>query len=63
MVCAEGCTIGCKACDGNGTRIPNIDHCPDERPPGFEALHMPGALHPRCTSPLPLTFSYKAENT
>ena len=47
---AEGCTIGCKACDGNGTRIPNIDHCPDERPAGFEPLHMPGALHPKYRS-------------
>ena len=46
----EGCTIGCKACDGNGTRIPNIDHCPDERPDGFEPLHMPGALHPKYRS-------------
>ena len=43
----EGCTVGCKACDGNGTHIPNIDHCPDERPAGFEPLHMPGALHPK----------------
>lgn len=26
---SQGCTIGCKSCDGNGSRIPNFDHCPD----------------------------------
>jgi hypothetical protein len=25
----QGCTIGCKVCTGNGSRIPNADHCPD----------------------------------
>jgi hypothetical protein len=25
----QGCTIGCKACDNNGTRIPGWDHCPE----------------------------------
>ena len=24
------CTPGCKACDGNGNRYPNFDHCPAE---------------------------------
>lgn len=27
---SQGCTIGCKACDGNGSRIPNFDHCPND---------------------------------
>lgn len=27
---SQGCTIGCKSCDGNGTRLPNFDHCPGE---------------------------------
>ena len=27
---SNGCTPGCKACDGNGNRYPNFDHCPDE---------------------------------
>ena len=25
---SQGCTIGCKACDGQGARIPKWDHCP-----------------------------------
>jgi hypothetical protein len=25
---SQGCTIGCKACDGKGARIPKWDHCP-----------------------------------
>lgn len=29
--CAQGCTPGCKSCDGNGTRFANWDHCADER--------------------------------
>ena len=28
---SNGCTPGCKACDGNGNRYPNFDHCPDEK--------------------------------
>jgi hypothetical protein len=40
-------SIGCKAADGNGTRLPNLDHCADERPAGFDPLKMPGALDPR----------------
>jgi len=27
---SQGCTIGCKKCDGDGARIPNWDHCPGE---------------------------------
>jgi len=27
---SQGCTIGCSACDGDGSRIPNFDHCPGE---------------------------------
>ena len=27
---SQGCSIGCKSCDGNGTRLPNWDHCPGE---------------------------------
>ena len=27
---SNGCTPGCKACDGNGNRYPNFDHCPGE---------------------------------
>ena len=27
---SQGCTIGCSRCDGNGTRVPNFDHCPGE---------------------------------
>lgn len=28
---SQGCTPGCKACDHNGTRMPNWDHCADTR--------------------------------
>ena len=28
----DNSTIGCKACDGTGARIPNRDHCPEEGP-------------------------------
>lgn len=28
---SQGCSIGCKACTGNGIRYPNFDHCPEER--------------------------------
>lgn len=27
---SQGCSIGCSACDGNASRIPNWDHCPHE---------------------------------
>ena len=27
---SQGCTIGCAKCDGDGTRLPNYDHCPHE---------------------------------
>lgn len=27
---SQGCGIGCKTCDGNGTRVPNFDHCPSD---------------------------------
>ena len=31
---SQGCTIGCKVCTGNGSRIPNADHCPElPKPP------------------------------
>ena len=26
---SQGCSIGCQSCDGNGTRIPGWDHCPE----------------------------------
>ena len=26
---SQGCTIGCASCTGNGSRIPNFDHCPE----------------------------------
>jgi hypothetical protein len=26
---SQGCGVGCEACNGNGSRIPNADHCPD----------------------------------
>ena len=28
---SQGCTPGCKECDGNGTRFANWDHCAAER--------------------------------
>jgi len=28
---SQGCSIGCKACTGNGIRYPNFDQCPEER--------------------------------
>ena len=34
---SQGCTIGCKQCDNNGTRIPGWDHCP-ETPKNFTRL-------------------------
>ena len=43
----QGSSVGCRAATGNGTRMPNLDHCPDERPAGFDPLAMEGALHPR----------------
>lgn len=27
---SQGCTPGCKACNGEGSRLPNFDHCPGE---------------------------------
>ena len=31
---SQGCTIGCSACDGDGARYPNYDHCPgNPKPP------------------------------
>jgi hypothetical protein len=36
---SQGCGIGCKVCNGNGSRIPNADHCPDlPKPPANETL-------------------------
>mmetsp|Transcript_33210 Transcript_33210/g.86951 ORF Transcript_33210/g.86951 Transcript_33210/m.86951 type:complete len:374 (+) Transcript_33210:25-1146(+) len=37
---SQGCTVGCARCDGNGSRIPNWDHCPGE---GLNMTH-PGRL-------------------
>jgi len=44
---SQGTSIGCSNATGNGTRIPNLDHCPQERPAGFDPLLMEGALHPK----------------
>lgn len=44
---SQGTSIGCMNATGNGTRIPNLDHCPDERSVGFNPLTMEGALLPR----------------
>jgi len=36
---SQGCGIGCKACNGNGSRIPNADNCPElPKPPANETL-------------------------
>ena len=43
---SQGVSVGCKHADGNGTRIPNLDHCPTERAAGFNPLTMKGALDP-----------------
>jgi hypothetical protein len=43
---SQGCSIFCSKCTGNGTRIPNLDHCPEERAAGFDPLKLAGALHP-----------------
>ena len=40
----QGTSIGCMNATGNGTRMPNLDHCPDERPAGFNPLTMKGAF-------------------
>jgi len=42
---SQGCNIGCPKCTGNGTRLPNLDQCPELRkiPP----LEMEGALLPK----------------
>ena len=34
---SQGCTIGCKTCTGNGSRIPNFDHCPSLPKPPLSA--------------------------
>ena len=44
---SQGVSIGCSKADGNGTRLPNLDHCPHERPAGFDPLKMEGALNPK----------------
>ena len=28
---SQGCNIGCDTCTGNGTRLPNLDQCPESR--------------------------------
>ena len=43
---SQGCSVGCSKCTGNGTRMPNIDHCPEERAADFDPLKMAGALDP-----------------
>jgi hypothetical protein len=43
---SQGVSVGCKSADGNGTRLPNLDHCPHERASGFDPLKMEGALDP-----------------
>jgi len=47
---SQGCSVGCDACTGNGTRMPNLDHCPANRSAGFDPLTMPGALLPKYRS-------------
>ena len=42
-----GCSVGCSKCTGNGTRMPNLDHCPEERSAGYDPLKAEGALNPR----------------
>jgi len=44
---SQGVSVGCSRADGNGTRIPNLDHCPAERAAGFDPLTMEGALLPK----------------
>ena len=47
---SQGVSIGCSAADGNGTRLPNLDHCAHERPADFDPkslLKMDGALDPK----------------
>ena len=44
---SQGVSIGCSAATGNGTRLPNLDHCPSEREPGFDPLKIDGALDPK----------------
>jgi hypothetical protein len=34
----QGCTIGCKKCTGNGSRLPNNDLCPGEPKPPRSAM-------------------------
>lgn len=44
---SQGCTPGCKTCDGNGTRFANWDHCADERSTPYKPTLAPkyrGAL-------------------
>lgn len=43
----QGSSIGCLTADGNGTRLPNLDHCPGERAPDFDPLKIEGALNPK----------------
>lgn len=38
---SQGCSIGCKACDGNGSRLPNFDHCPGERSLPIDGMILP----------------------
>jgi len=42
---SQGCSIGCSNCTGNGTRMPNLDHCPHERTVAPDKIE--GALNPR----------------
>jgi len=43
----QGSSVGCATADGNGTRLPNLDHCPSERPASFDPTTMSGALLPK----------------
>lgn len=42
---SQGVSVGCSKADGNGTRLPNLDHCAGERAAGFNPLTMEGALN------------------
>ena len=41
---SQGCTIGCDACDGQGQRYPNWDHCPGTPKPPPLTPHLPPTL-------------------
>eukprot|EP00940_MAST-03C_sp_MAST-3C-sp2_P001732 g1732.t1 len=55
---SQGCTPGCPSCDGNGSRIPNFNHCPGKaitpasHPSEFicDPAHRTGNLDAACGS-------------